>query len=570
MKHKATTAAVALAVLALAAWLLTRERGAPLEVAGVETPPPSTDVETLRGRPIGLAPGAKPPIDDLLARSRPSPPNAPPVRPSELRVTGRVIGADGKRVGGGMVWLVEPAWLIEPGHRQIPGRVLGEARVGPDGTYVLTAEPKDPVSSSALRLCVALDGEQSLWLAAPVTLGAAAVIDVQLPSDRYALGGRVTDSDGKPVADLALRLTDAWTSEQWVPLAVVPAASEVTSTRGETRFGRARTDSDGRFSVRVQSPQRLGVVSESPDWFIRIEPRDYLGRGLDYRGQTIDVRAEPAVTLAASVRDAKSGEAVPAFEGHAHDASSSMFVPFDGTAGVLAIRWPRWWKADERVTIQLDVEAKEYAPAQAFVVFEAGAREAKTDVLMKPATPDARADVTFDIRDSKGQPFDGDWVARIVDARNADKTVMELKLERVGAGEYRAPIPAGRWPLLVKTGDGLGFIRREFEADVVAGVPATIRCDMPAYGSLKLLWPAPKANGQPGSSTEPWLSVTPANGAGGSMLPIFSKGHEYRAPALPEGDWKLEFFPAGLESKPYERTARIVAGTETTIDFEKP
>ncbi len=553
-----------LVALALAGWLVSRDLKTPIDNPDVEAPPPPPEDDTLHGAPIGLPPGTQPPpvdppVKDLL------PAKPPRAGPGTIHLTGQVLDADARRVGNGLVW------LVDPGDEHRARRVIGSARVLADGTYALDASLVLALSSSTLRLCAAIDGIEAVWLDAPVTVGGSAVVDVRLPADSYlVLTGRVFDAERAPVAGLPLRLTNGWTSAQYVPLAVVSPEADVANQPSETRFVRTITDTQGRFSVRVRSPQGLGFVSESADWFVRTRMPDVFNRGLDASAHDVDVRADPAVTLTASIRDAKSGAPVARFEGHANDAASSHFIAFDGAQGLLAMRWPRWWKADERMTMQLDVEAKEYAPARVFVVFEAGIREANTDVVMTPATPDARADVTFDIRDSNGQPFDGRWVVRIVDPRDAAKTAMELTLTRIGAGQYRAPIPAGRWPLLVKTGGGLGFIRRTFDAEIVAGVPVTLRCDMPAHGSLKLSWSPRAAEGGRTSSSEGLLEVTPAQGGTGSGIPLPPGKHEFLAPALPEGDWTIRLYRDGLRGTSEDRTARIVAGTETTIDFEKP
>lgn len=415
------------------------------------------------------------------------------------------------------------------------------------------------------HLCVAPPGCESFWVDAKPDAG-----DVRVPGDLALLRGLVVDPDGHPVPGLALRLTDAWLSDQYVPVDVAARTSDAGRAIDEARFVAARTDADGRFEVRVRSSLGLHAISASPGWFLRRDSIDPHAAGFPAGLTSVTLVVLPAVNLEASVLDGRSGERITRFEGHAHDADGSMFVAFEGAAGALAIAWPRWWKADERRTIEVDVEARGYAPARAVVVYEAGASRARTDVRLTPATPDARADVTFDIRDAAGKAFDRGWVVRIVDPRDADKTVMTFDVARVGEGRYRVSMPEGGWTVLVKTDEGLGFLRRMLAVEVRAGAEQTIRCDMPPHGSLRIAWPVDVAPHAAGGSTDPMLTIKRPSERSGSAVRLAVGATSYDAPALPEGDFEIAIYPAGPLSTALRKSARIVAGTVTAIELGKP
>lgn len=549
---------------AVAAWWATRSDERP-------RPP-----ESVGGAEAGPAVGA--PIEGDLVRGRalegalPAPPPsvAPPpgLRSDEggdVRTrSGRVVDAQGHPVSGATVsWVAVVVHVSRAGPPTPapPPRMLGEARTDANGFFAIECAAGDP-PPELTRLCIALAGRESTWVDAR-----AGTVAVVLPADLVPLRGRVVDPDGRPVPDLDLRLTDAWLSDQYVPIDLAMRPSDAGRTADEARFVATRTDAEGRFEVHVRNSLGLHAVSASPAWFVRADTHDALPRGLPEELLYVTLYATPAVTLRASVRDARSGTAIDRFEGHAHDADGSTFVAFDGRDGALAIAWPRWWKADERRTIEVDVESEGYAPARTVVVYEPGATDARTDVRLAPATPDARADVTFDVRDSNGGAFDGDWVVRIVDPKDADKTVMTLTLTRVGAGLYRAQVPEGEWTILVKTGEGLGYLRRVLALDVRGAAAQSLRCDMPPHGSLRLVWPASATPRAENGSTDPVLIVRrPAERIGSAVTLRFGTS-SYRAPALPEGDFEVALYPAGLSGTPWRKTARIVAGTETTLEL---
>jgi hypothetical protein len=154
---------------------------------------------------------------------------------------------------------------------------------------------------------------------------------------------------------------------------------------------------------------------------------------------------------------------------------------------------------------------------------------------------------------------------RIVDPRDSTQTIHEPRRpDREGPGVYVSTLPPGRWNVLVKADDWLGFLRWTREVDLVSG-ENRVRCDMPPHGTLVVRWPERWQAKSPGH--DPHLAVYPSDGGEGSGVGSLAGKTEFRSETCLEGDWRIRIVaPSG----PVERSARVRAGEETVVDFGLP
>jgi hypothetical protein len=357
--------------------------------------------------------------------------------------------------------------------------------------------------------------------------------------------GRVVDEWGKPLAGVAVRLTRSpWREDtdrgfrpyRTAPLGPAPAGAEAT------------TDADGRYVLRGEGDR---VVSASPAWWFDVAAAS---------GGAI--RARPGLLLVATVTDAVTGRPVEKFGGHARSDRAGVYVPFDGEDGRVEIRSERRQGLDEAVVVDLAVEASDYVPVQVPVAFPRGESTAEVALRLAPVAPDEKARLTVEVLDSTERPFDGDWVVRIVDPRDSTQTIQEFGIvEREGPGLYAASLPPGRWNVLVKANDWLGFLRRTQEVDLVPG-PNRLRCVMPPHGALVVRWPGRWETKAPGH--DPHLAVYPTDGGEGSGVGNLAGKTEYRTATCLEGDWRIQ---VQGPRETLTKDARVRAGEETVVDF---
>ena len=462
----------------------------------------------------------------------------------------RALLPDGTAARGGTAWWLRP-----------DRTVAAKATIGADGSY----RPSPPLSSEeGLTLVVAPDGAfattmtrvgASWWT---ISVGTDSGMDTPSTTETRTFDGWVIRHDGgAPVAGVEVRVLLGSTGGGSVPESWTGSLDALVATGPS--FGVGRTDAEGRFAIQGVPYGFVRLVSGSPEWFFdEMEDHD------DRRpGRVVPpiVLARPRATLHAQVVDAVSGQPVPRFEGHLHQVDDDGFVAFGGSKGVLAVAFGRWWDGERPTAFDLDVEAKGYAPARVPVRYEARTSDVDVRVAMEPVRPDGDAKLTFEIVDEGGKPIAATWWARIVDAKSVDKTIQEVPLRPIDAVRHAGVAPPGRWNFLVKTGEGLGYLRWTGERTVVAGENAPIRCVMPPYGSLRVELPD---DPRVGPAARVPLGLTLA-GTIGSM--VTAHGTEYKAPALPEGDYSVE---VGSLLERVERKFRIRAGEETVVSFRTP
>lgn len=389
--------------------------------------------------------------------------------------------------GGGHVRLPEGggplagiAWLRGRAEEDGPWRVLARAALDDLGRFVLTCKPGEPTSiAGGIEACAAPNGYDAL--SSSLALGAAGQgVEVRLTVEPgSAVHGRVVDPDGRPVAGLPIRFVPLNAPGAYAELDALDPSSDAADRSMTPLFARALTDAEGRFTLRtdllelrryamVASPRppyatRLGgFLSESPEWFLREDEeraRYRLGVPGTASAESLLLVAEAAVSLRATVLDAVTAKPIGRFEGHAHWSTHGELVAFDGRDGRLGLVWRRWWRADEAAVVDVAVQARGYVPVEVPVPFDSGVSSAALEIRLAPVLEGDEAQAVFEIVDASGRPFDGPWLARMVDPRDVAKTMNDLGvLERREAGVYAATVPPGRWTILVKPSDGLGLL----------------------------------------------------------------------------------------------------------------
>jgi hypothetical protein len=533
MRTRLAVATGLLAAAGAACWLGLRGGSVAIRSAGAPDAPESTTIDP---------PALRTPDDRASSREPRADPASPPAAATAVTVTGRIDGS----ASGGRAWIVAG------------GRVVASGPIEKEGSFSLCTS----ATGEEAELLVALDGR--LAQRAKVKLEGAPAVRFSSP-DGLTFSGRVLRPDGKPARSLEVRLVRAWsgscsTPVAWTAIGDTVGSREIAPLVTQPRdFAITVTDRDGRFTFEDLPPDFYAVASGDPWFFLESITG---GTGVQILAPSSGAEplfvVHPAERLVAEVVDGLDGKPIPAFEGHVRDAVTGMFVAFGGEAGRLDVAFARWWDGDEP-SLDLDVDAKGYEPRRLSGI----RRTAPVRVVMTPVATEDVARVVFEILDAAGKPIDARWRVRIVDPKDADKTLREVDLETKDASHVEAAVAPGRWTFLVSTGEGLGYLRWLGERDVVRGSVSTVRCTMAPYGSLRVDLPAslPQPDGGP------YLALFPSSGVG-SQVP--AHGDTYRAPALPEGDYRLEYQGADGVFRRKEKPVRIRAGEETVVSFRDP
>jgi uncharacterized GH25 family protein len=238
-----------------------------------------------------LAPGVA--LDVIVTHPGYGPGGAPGVAvPSEApirivlqpvsRVSGHVLGPDGKPVAGASVALNESPRRLGGAFFQAPSRHLHEGVTDDEGAFVFADVAPGPFQMSA-----SAPGHQRAELRGlEVKPGQdLSGIAIQLPAGA-TVEGRVTSTEGKPLADAQVVVADA----------------AVNGIAGFSPF-RGETDDDGQYRIEGISPgpHTLAATAEGYRRAVRdveaaVEPRkvDFqLDRGLEISGRVVDDGGNP-------------------------------------------------------------------------------------------------------------------------------------------------------------------------------------------------------------------------------------------------------------------------------------
>jgi RNA polymerase sigma factor (sigma-70 family) len=203
---------------------------------------------------------------------RQAPRQAAEARPAEnLRVSGRVMGPDGKPVAGAKVYLLKwrpPPWLRQA-EDKAPPKVWAET--DKDGRFSFTAAQRDWG-----ELFVTAAGYGPGWVIKPGRLQETWPIEddqvVRLARDDVPVSGRLLDLQGQPVAGatvrvFALKASPDGSLDKWVEAVKkrrlgedVPEQKYLSSYHVDGLahlFPPLTTDKDGRFQVRGVGRERV-------------------------------------------------------------------------------------------------------------------------------------------------------------------------------------------------------------------------------------------------------------------------------------------------------------------------
>lgn len=224
--------------LCAAAWLLLRDASPPPDARDAEGPTGPAELEAPPGGP-GLA-----------GPARPDTPGAapPPPRTGPARFHGRVLGPDGRGVGGVPLALLaqapDPAatYLIprpreRPGHRTLP-EVIAHTHSDADGRFAFAGLPA------------------SLW----ATLRAEPEPPL-CPTEQSMYGDTYAEVRLRPGVPVRLHAVDA--QGQGLP-ALVSLEAEAAPGPGAWRRSDVATDGDGRLELAAVPPGRLLVTLHVP------------------------------------------------------------------------------------------------------------------------------------------------------------------------------------------------------------------------------------------------------------------------------------------------------------------
>ena len=252
----------------------------------------------------------------LLDDGRPGPTIAVP---PAATVIGRVVDTDRQAVAGAHVSLKER--IAPTGGMRIQigrGSDAPAARSAADGTFRLEGVDPERLWGAAV--------EAESFATASVELPPLAAHEVRagitLELERgAALGGRVTDGDGAPLADARVRLEAARPSAGLGVMRVVDGRSAERPPREVT------TDRDGRFRIAGLAEGRYDVAVSRHGFARRRLPAVQVGA--DAAGELGDITLGPGVIVEGFIRD-DGGRPVEGVEVHVRDGGPRMMMVLEG------------------------------------------------------------------------------------------------------------------------------------------------------------------------------------------------------------------------------------------------
>lgn len=413
-----------------------------------------------------------------------------------LHVHGRVLGPSDVSFGAdARVHLV--VVVGEP-----RGQVVARAPLDAYGAFDFHAKADREVSR--VRVVASIPGFVTSTVDAQPTAEGDVAVDVPLAETLkggWTCRARVFDDSGEPLEGLPVLVEASPNEGACLPLGRLEESAVIGTTDGgvaEGLRGLARTDAEGRFSIRgLQCGGCSRARSRSPEWFILDDDANqWLARNRD--SQEIWLTARPAGSLHLRVFDEATGAPIRRFQAHVVTEGGQEWRPL-GREGQLDVTWPVDSQARApRLDVSVRDEEQAFAPWSENLQAEPRAREITAQVPLRRLAPETTGRVLLRIagpgaRDMKptGKLFFEVHLRRPRIRSIGMRVEAEVSMVSIpGSGVVTGPydVPDGPWTYDIVPPDNVNLSLLGSHGSIVVpgGRETEILWSIPALGTLVL------------------------------------------------------------------------------------
>ncbi len=312
-------------------------------------------------------------------------------------------------------------------------------------------------------------------------VGYAGTLSTPVIQGVVATSGVLVDPDGAPLPgiDLLFRMPEE-RFHLFGRTEEARATDLVTALSAGVRLDAVtRTDTDGRFTVRVLDWPAYEVVLGSKRWLAGPEK---LATG----APDATLHARPAFAVEGTAVDAETAQPLAGFGARVSWPGGDVGLRgLDGRFGQV-VPWPDGQTGAFDATAL--AEADGYEPARETVRVSADRTSEPVTLRLKALAPGAKAGIAFEIVDRDpafpARPFD----LEMRDPPGNGPQRQRVPCERVDATHVRATVPAGTWHVRLRPGDGwCNPVAWGGVVDLPEGKETSVRWTVPPHGSAKFV-----------------------------------------------------------------------------------